>query len=81
MKTCSHVNRVSVHPSIRIGGTTIGRCSRPCLPRMTVCYEHATREALAYLIRSLHSELEEVSKRRLSNPVPVPSLNWPSFGI
>lgn len=51
METCSHVFRTGpLHPSIKIGGgVATGRCQNECYPRLNVCFEHATAEALALL--------------------------------
>lgn len=55
---CDHVVRVSIHPSIRIGGASIGRCENKCLPGMVRCYKHADREAMAFMIRSMAKALK-----------------------
>ena len=53
MTRCNHENRVSIHPSIRVGGVSVGQCERKALPLMVVCEEHASREAMAMVIRQL----------------------------
>ena len=55
---CNHITRVSVHPSVRVGGASLGRCENEALPGMTVCYLHADREAMAYQIRHLWNQIQ-----------------------
>jgi len=50
---CVHEARVGIDPSIRFGGVSVGRCDRDALPLMVVCERHATREAMAMVIRQL----------------------------
>ena len=57
---CDHVERVSIHPSIKIGGAAMGRCERDALPGMVVCGEHATRDALVMNIRTLSAKVEKL---------------------
>lgn len=35
----------------------MGRCGKPCVPHMTVCPEHASKEALLMVIRDLMSKI------------------------
>lgn len=58
MKKCNKTTRLSVHPSVKIGGATIGKCQNECLPEMTVCWEHASREALVMHIEDLYKRLQ-----------------------
>ncbi len=60
---CQYIHRVSVHPSIVIGGVGIGRCNNEALPGMLYCYIHTTREAMAMYIRSLYYELQQILKK------------------
>lgn len=53
---CEYIHRVSVHPSIKIGGASLGRCKNRALPGMRFCYIHSTREAMAYIIRNIKNE-------------------------
>lgn len=50
---CEYIHRVSLHPSIRIGGASLGRCINKALPGMRFCYIHSTREAMAHMIKTL----------------------------
>lgn len=52
-KQCCHIYRASLHPSIKIGGASLGRCEHEALPGMTVCWKHAEREAMAFWIDTL----------------------------
>lgn len=61
---CTYVHRVSVHPSIKVGGASLGRCENDTLPGMTVCWEHADREAMAYHIRYLSKRLDAMREAR-----------------
>lgn len=60
---CDHIDRVAVHPSIKFGGASIGKCEREVLPGMTCCAQHATREALGYWIRELAKRLAKHGER------------------
>lgn len=42
-------------PWVLPGGLPFGqtRCKNPCVPHMTVCFEHASKEAMFMLIQSL----------------------------
>uniref|UniRef100_A0A6M3XS26 Uncharacterized protein n=2 Tax=viral metagenome TaxID=1070528 RepID=A0A6M3XS26_9ZZZZ len=57
---CTHVDRVSVHPSIKIGGASLGQCKNEALPEFTVCHEHACREALVYQVRHQHGTIKNL---------------------
>ena len=57
---CSYINRVAIHESIKVGGASLGRCENECLPGMTVCYLHATREAMAYAIKLYAKKIKEL---------------------
>jgi len=50
---CDHVHRVSVHPSVRIGGASLGQCEKDAAPGLTCCWEHATKECLIYYVQHL----------------------------
>ena len=49
---CGEVMRVQVHPSIVIGGVSVGSCPNARLPGLVVCYDHATKDSLAALARA-----------------------------
>lgn len=55
---CQHVQRLNVHPTIRIGGVSVGRCVNKALPGMVNCYIHTPREAMDYVIRSLSEKVQ-----------------------
>jgi hypothetical protein len=57
---CQHVHRLNVHPSIRIGGVSVGRCVNKALPGMVNCYIHTPREAMDYVIRSLFEKVQSL---------------------
>lgn len=59
---CNHVERVSVHSSIRIGGTSIGKCKNKVAPGLVCCWEHATKECLIYYVKSLLKENSNLKK-------------------
>lgn len=63
MEKCFFIYRVSVHPSVVVGGASLGPCKRHALPGMTVCSLHATREAMAYYIRQLYEQNQELKKQ------------------
>lgn len=50
---CSHIYRSGqLHPSIKIGGgASLGRCLSDVFPGLLFCFEHATKDALAHLVR------------------------------
>lgn len=62
MKKCNKTIRVGVHPSVKIGGVTIGECQNECLPEMTVCWRHASREALVMHIKNLYGRLQKAKE-------------------
>jgi hypothetical protein len=57
---CKYVHRVGVHPSIKVGGPSIGRCTNDALPGMRMCYMHASREAMSMAIRMYAKKIEEL---------------------
>lgn len=49
---CSYIFRSGpLHPSIKIGGVSLGQCPNERFPELVVCYEHATKDTLALLAR------------------------------
>lgn len=63
MKKCSHIDRVSIHPSIKIGGVSIGQCQNRCVPGLVVCAEHASKDALVMLVKQLLKQIKELKAR------------------
>ena len=59
---CSFVWRVRIHPSIIIGGVSLGQCERKPLPEMNVCTEHADKEAMGLVIRVLARKLKQLER-------------------
>ena len=55
---CGTRKVVSLDPSIVSGGGTIGICGRDTAPGLTVCLEHANKEALWLMIQSLRRVIE-----------------------
>jgi hypothetical protein len=45
-----------------VGGFKVGQCSRPALPRMVVCEQHATPDALRMVILAMASEIERLKQ-------------------
>jgi len=63
MEKCSHIYRVSTHPSIKVGGSSIGQCTNECLPGFTVCFEHVTKDALSMMLKIAMSRIDEMEKK------------------
>lgn len=62
-KRCSHINRSGpLHPSIKVGGFSMGQCENECFPDLVVCYEHATKETLALLARQYMDKCKKLEK-------------------
>lgn len=61
---CEVVFRVPVHPSIVIGGASLGRCQNDAAPGLTCCWEHANKETLIHYIRMLLKEIDELKKKK-----------------
>jgi hypothetical protein len=59
---CSHIERVSIHPSVKIGGAFVGQCVREALPGLTVCAWHADPETLSKMIMDLYIAHEALRK-------------------
>jgi len=64
---CGHVDRVAIHPSIKIGGASIGVCDRKRLPGMTVCAWHADPDAVTMMM----TQLAGGPTSRGAHPVPT----------
>lgn len=60
---CNYTKTVSVHPSVKIGGATVYECNNDTVPGMTVCYEHANKEALVYYIQTLLKENKDLRSK------------------
>ena len=61
---CCHVDRVSIHPSIKIGGSIVGECKNKVAPGMNCCWEHATKEALIYYVQTLLKENSKLKRKK-----------------
>lgn len=59
---CDHVYRVSVHPSVKIGGVSVGQCEKDVLPGFVVCFEHVNKEALWMMLQSERHEIAQLKK-------------------
>lgn len=59
---CGRVLRVPIHPSVKIGGASVGVCDRECIRGMTVCVEHADKDAMKMLIDNLYKELDDANE-------------------
>jgi len=57
---CTYIHRVCTHPSIKFGGSSLGRCTNKKLPGMTACYIHADRDAMAMRIRLYAYEIRKL---------------------
>ena len=57
---CSHIPRGRVHPSVKIGGVSMGRCKNKALPGMDVCYIHANRDGMALAIRMYADKIKKL---------------------
>lgn len=57
--TCNKRFSVPIHPSVKIGGFTIGTCENEVLPGMVVCEHHADPAAVRMLVEGLVRDLEE----------------------
>ena len=64
MSRCSHINIVSVHPSVKIGGASIGQCQNECIPGLVVCAKHADKEALVILVKQLLKRIKELEQSK-----------------
>jgi len=60
---CRHVNRVSVHPSVVIGGASLGQCENEVVPGLVMCFEHADKEALSMLAQERRIENEKLKAK------------------
>jgi len=59
-RRCSHIFRSGpLHPSIKIGGASLGQCPNERFPELVVCYEHADKSALALLAKSAVKAADE----------------------
>jgi hypothetical protein len=61
-RRCTHIFRSGpLHPSIVIGGgVSMGQCPNERFPELVVCYEHATKDALALLARQALAALKKL---------------------
>lgn len=72
-KRCTHTTRVSPHPSVVIGGVCVGHCENECFPGLTVCFDHASKDTLALLARSILRDYEKATG------APHPYLQTPIY--
>ncbi len=50
---CQHIFRAGpLHSSIKIGSASLGRCENDVFPGLVLCFEHASKDALAMLTRT-----------------------------
>ena len=68
-RQCNHINRVNVHPSVVIGGASIGQCPNEALEGFVVCYEHVEKAALLLMIDNLRRDLRK-ARRELNERPP-----------
>jgi hypothetical protein len=61
---CDHVDRVAIHPSVKMGGVAIGRCERKVLPGLVVCAWHADPAAVTMVMRDMDKELKKLQKKK-----------------
>jgi len=73
-KMCSHIHRVSVHPSVVIGGASLGECDRPALRGLTVCFDHVTKDALLLKLQQTEAELAECRRKLVNARMAVVAL-------
>lgn len=60
---CRFVKRASVHPSVVIGGASLGQCENEVVPGLVMCFEHADKEALSMLAQERLIEIEKLKAR------------------
>jgi hypothetical protein len=60
---CTHIERVSLHPSVKVGGFCIGGCENEAVPGLNVCLRHAHTESMLYCIQSLLKDIEKWKKK------------------
>ena len=63
MKKCNRTFNANVHPSVRIGGFSMGGCENEVLPGMVVCAWHTTPDAVIMLVAQLTKEIEELTRK------------------
>jgi len=73
-QVCSHIHRVSVHPSVVIGGASLGGCDKPALPGFTVCAEHVTKEALILKLQQTEEKLAECWQKLVNARMAIVAL-------
>lgn len=61
-KKCNRRHTVSIHPSVKIGGFTLGTCENDVLPGMVVCEYHADPSAVRMLVEGLTRDLAKARR-------------------
>ena len=60
---CREAHRVSLHPSVRIGGFSLGECGKDVLEGFVVCFEHVNKEALWMMVQHERAEVALLRKK------------------
>lgn len=60
---CNHINRVAVHPSVVVGGASLGQCENQALPLLVKCVEHADRDAIKIAMEQMDKELQQLRRK------------------
>lgn len=63
---CIHKYTLQVHPSVVIGGVSVGRCENESIPGTVVCFEHITKDTLMIMVDQLVRDYE----RETGHPHP-----------
>lgn len=64
---CNHIFRSGqLHPSIKIGGVSLGECQNPVLKGFVVCFEHVDKASLSLMLRTKERELA-AAKREIKS--------------
>lgn len=61
-KKCNRRHTVPIHPSVKIGGATVGVCGRDVLPGLVVCEYHADPSTVRLLVESLARDLAKARR-------------------
>jgi len=61
---CTHIFRSGpLHPSIKIGGASLGQCPNKRFPELVVCFDHADKETLALLAKQALKQVAILRKQ------------------
>lgn len=64
---CQHIFRSGqLHPSIKIGGVSLGECQNPALAGFVVCFDHVDKASLSLMLRMKEKELR-AAKREIKS--------------